>query len=398
MLALVAFAAHGLASSGGLAAQTAAWELHTQGKMMEAIHMMKKAVATAPPEAITPRFDLACMWEDIGYLDEAEEGFKGLAAEHDGWKTYWANVLHDGRGLREQALALYREASAASVSYKEQGRSVAFHTNALYGRGVCAESLGLVDEAADCHRRCLQLDPTDASAAFHLLVNSERRSGSTCDALREELAQLLPTYRLGSWDYVQRHPRLAPSTHLYTHGLLHRALDALDPTLDDGLVLEFGVYFGKTLRMIASRLPDATVHGFDTFTGLPEEWSKGSYTESKGSYTTGGLLPPAPSNVCYHVGTFAETLPAFLEAQPGPVRFMNIDCDLYSSTKDILDALHTRVVVGTVIVFDEYVMTSNWREDEFKAFQEAVAERGWQYEYLGISLVSGQAAVRITAV
>ena len=240
MLALAAFAAHGLASSGGLAAQTAAWELHAQGKMMEAIQQMKAAVATAPPEAITPRFDLACMWEDIGYLDEAEEGFKGLAAEHDGWKTYWANVLHDGRGLREQALALYREASAASATYKEQGRSVAFHTNALYGRGVCAESLGLVDEAADCHRRCLQLDPSDASAAFHLLVNSERRSGSTCDALREELAQLLPTYRLSSWDYVQRHPRLAPSTHLYTHGLLHRALDALDPTLDDGRVLELG--------------------------------------------------------------------------------------------------------------------------------------------------------------
>ena len=35
------------------------------------------------------------------------------------------------------------------------------------------------------------------------------------------------------------------------------------------------------------------------------------------------------------------------------VRFMNIDCDLYSSTKDILDVLHARVVVGTVIVFDE---------------------------------------------
>jgi len=301
MLALVAFAAHGLASSGGLAAQTAAWELHTQGKMMEAIHMMKKAVATAPPEAITPRFDLACMWEDIGYLDEAEEGFKGLAAEHDGWKTYWANVLHDGRGLREQALALYREASAASVSYKEQGRSVAFHTNALYGRGVCAESLGLVDEAADCHRRCLQLDPTDASAAFHLLVNSERRSGSTCDALREELAQLLPTYRLGSWDYVQRHPRLAPSTHLYTHGLLHRALDALDPTLDDGLVLEFGVYFGKTLRMIASRLPDATVHGFDTFTGAH------SFTDTHTRPRVNRCTASIPSPACLRSGARAAT-------------------------------------------------------------------------------------------
>ena len=74
---------------------------------------------------------------------------------------------------------------------------------------------------------------------------------------------------------------------------------------------------------------------------------------------------------------------------------MNIDCDLYSSTKDIFDALHERVVAGTVIVFDEYVMNSNWQLDEFKAFKEAVDTFGWKFEYLGISLVSKQAAVRI---
>ena len=114
--------------------------------------------------------------------------------------------------------------------------------------------------------------------------------------------------------------------------------------------------------------------------------------------SAGGMLPPAPANVRFEVGTFAESLPGFLERTSGPVRFMNIDCDLYSSTKSIFDALHERVVVGTVIVFDEYIMTSRWKEDEYKAFQEVVAARGWGYEYLGISLVSGQAAVRITAV
>lgn len=136
------------------------------------------------------------------------------------------------------------------------------------------------------------------------------------------------------------------------------------------------------------------MYGFDTFTGLPEDW----HFEGRGSYSTDGHLPPAPSNVRYKVGTFAQTLPSFLAAHPGPVRFMNVDCDLYSSTKDIFDAIHGRVVRGTVIVFDEYVMTSRWREDEYKAFQEVVAKRGWEYEYLGISLVSGQAAVRITKV
>lgn len=207
-----------------------------------------------------------------------------------------------------------------------------------------------------------------------------------------------------------------------THGFLQLALDSLSPHLKDGLVLEFGVYFGKTLRMIAERLPEATVVGFDTFTGLPEDW----HFEGRGSCeictahrihplfepsfrnallishaftdSAGGLLPPAPSNVLYEVGTFAETLPGFLERTSGPVRFVNVDCDLYSSTKSIFDELGDRIVVGTVIVFDEYVMTSRWQEDEFKAFHEEVAKRGWEYDYIGISLVSGQAAVRITAV
>jgi len=329
------------------------------------------------------------MWEDIGSLDEAQHLYQGLSAENGRWKTYLANVLLDGRGQRRAALELYREACAATTEWGAH----AVHTNSLYGCGVCADSLGLEDEAARCHRRVLDLDPTEASAAFHLLVNTERRSGDVCAEMREQFSELLPLYKLEGWDYARRHRELAWTNHLYTHGLLHLALDNLAPQLDDGLVLEFGVYFGKTLRMIANKLPATTVHGFDTFTGLPTDW----HHEGKGSYSAGGVLPAAPPNVQYHVGTFAETLPSFLESTSAPVRFMNVDCDLYVSTKSIFDVLHERIVPGTVIVFDEYIMTSRWKDDEFLAFQEAVAEHGWQYEYLGISLVSGQTAMRITA-
>ena len=37
------------------------------------------------------------------------------------------------------------------------------------------------------------------------------------------------------------------------------------------------------------------------------------------------------------------------------VAYANIDCDLYTSTLDILEALHGRIVTGTIIVFDEYI-------------------------------------------
>ena len=70
------------------------------------------------------------------------------------------------------------------------------------------------------------------------------------------------------------------------------------------------------------------VHGFDTFSGLPEDWGDAT---TRGSYSTHGALPQAPENVRFHVGLFSETLPCFLAEHAGPVRFMNVDCDLRRS-------------------------------------------------------------------
>ena len=124
---------------------------------------------------------------------------------------------------------------------------------------------------------------------------------------------------------------------------------------------------------------------------LPEAWGN----NPAGAYSTGGTLPEVRPNVRLHAGLFADSLPAFLEAQPGPIRFMNVDCDLYSSTKCVFDLLAGRVAAGSVIVFDEYICTESWREDEFRAFQEAVAANAWTYEYLAFGLFTKQAAVII---
>jgi hypothetical protein len=41
----------------------------------------------------------------------------------------------------------------------------------------------------------------------------------------------------------------------------------------EGLVLEFGVWSGRTIDLVADRVgPSRTVHGFDSFEGLPQEW------------------------------------------------------------------------------------------------------------------------------
>ena len=61
---------------------------------------------------------------------------------------------------------------------------------------------------------------------------------------------------------------------------------------------------------------------------------------------------------------------------------MNIDCDIYSSTKTIFDLLAKQITTETIIIFDENIGNPNWRKDDFKAFQEVILSSGWKYEYL----------------
>ena len=157
-----------------------------------------------------------------------------------------------------------------------------------------------------------------------------------------------------------------------------------------GLVLEFGVRFGTSIKQIA-KLTSTKVHGFDSFQGLPESW----YNEPKGAYTTKGIIPKLPKNVCLHMGWFNETIPKFLKKNKEYIRLINIDCDLYSSTNTVLNLLAKKIVSGSIIIFDEYLVNENWREDEFKSFQKAVKKYKWNYKYLAFSLQTKQVVVKI---
>jgi len=174
---------------------------------------------------------------------------------------------------------------------------------------------------------------------------------------------------------------------------LHRlAMDKVDVT---GLVLELGVKSGGSIRKIAA-MTTQTVHGFDSFEGLPEDW--GGTPMRKGKFSIGGRIPKVPGNVRLHPGWFEESLPRFVERHEGPIAFMHVDCDLYSSTKTVLASLAEQIVIGTVIIFDEYFNYPNWRQHEYRAFQEFVADKAIEYEYLGFTAQAGSVALRVTSV
>jgi hypothetical protein len=167
---------------------------------------------------------------------------------------------------------------------------------------------------------------------------------------------------------------------------------ALSRAPADGLVLEFGVEKGASLRHLASLTP-RIVHGFDSFEGLPGDWN--GTKETKGAFSLRGQLPRVPANAKLHVGWFDKTLPDFLSVDAQACALIHVDCDIYASTVSIFSALKGRIGPGTVIVFDEYFNYPGWRHHEYKAFQEFIAETGLTYRYLGFSAEKGHVALVI---
>jgi hypothetical protein len=168
---------------------------------------------------------------------------------------------------------------------------------------------------------------------------------------------------------------------------------ALVQTRVPGLFLECGVFRGESLNYIARRNKDRTIHGFDSFEGLPEDWRPG--------YGRGTFKIASPHelaferNVKIHRGWFSETVNRFAQTCPENVAFLHIDCDLYSSTVDILTLLGSRITRGTIILFDEYYNHPGWREHEHKAFVEFVEKSAQEFRYIAYNSASEQVAVEM---
>ncbi|MGE2689003.1 class I SAM-dependent methyltransferase [Mycolicibacterium pulveris] len=165
-----------------------------------------------------------------------------------------------------------------------------------------------------------------------------------------------------------------------------------------GLWLEFGVSIGTSTATLAecAEAADTRLYGFDSFEGLPEEWVvSDDEVWSRGAF--GGRPSEVPDNVELVVGLFQDTLPGFLEAHPGPVAFAHIDCDLYSSTHCVFEAIRERLAVGTVLVFDELFNYDRYHEHEMRALIE-LGEAGVRWRYLGHVPARYAASVILTEV
>ena len=143
--------------------------------------------------------------------------------------------------------------------------------------------------------------------------------------------------------------------------------------------LEFGVSKGISFKWWADKLThdDARFYGFDTFTGLPEDW--GPF--KKGDMSSGEELPFVPGNRhFYYQGLFQQTLLPFLASYDTAKRkVIHMDADLYTATLYVLTLITPFLKKGDIIFFDEF----NVPMHEFKAFDEWTKSFYINYEVLG---------------
>lgn len=145
--------------------------------------------------------------------------------------------------------------------------------------------------------------------------------------------------------------------------------------------LEFGVASGDSLRRLSQYAP--FIYGFDSFEGLPEDWTdeNGGLQEPKGKFACD---PPKdlPINAQLVIGRFEDTLPIFLSSKPKSFGLVHIDCDLYSSTKFVLDHLEP-CLDGTILIFDEIRGFPAGEYHEGRAWQEFMDKGTYNARLIG---------------
>lgn len=215
---------------------------------------------------------------------------------------------------------------------------------------------------------------------LHAMGRWERRQ-------RRDVMTALEQQAAASSAELVRHEMPDVALHTHPHDTLRHAVGAVSAT---GMALEFGVAGGTTLRLIAEHHRGGPVFGFDSFQGLPEPWRLG--------FDTGAFAqaePPEIEGAELVVGLFDDTLPGFLATHPGPVAFLHLDADLYSSTATVLELVGPRLAVGSVLLFDEYFNYPGWPAHEHRAWTEHVGRTGVRWSYLGLTLDDEQVSVRI---
>jgi Tfp pilus assembly protein PilF len=358
-----------------------AWEFFRRGFFKEALAHSAQ-VLTFSPQNLSIHYLMGLIYLQDGQIDRAIEKLSAIHKRSSPNPELLANL---GFAYHEKG-----EVTLAECYYEKAITHDPYYANAYYNLHALELDKKAFDLAIASLEKVVSINNFDLDALFMLgLIYSYTHQETQASIYFKKLENASPLIkaRVEAWQYLKIQSQRPPQM---TGSITNTLKLAMNEARLEGLVLEFGVRHGNSINQLA-QLTSQAIHGFDSFEGLPEAW----HNELKGSYTTEGVIPKVASNVTLHQGWFDNTLPVFIKQHKTAIRLLNIDCDIYASTKTVLDELAPQIQLGTVIIFDEYIGNEHWKEDEFKAFQEAVIRYRWQYEYLAFSFFTKQVVVKI---
>ena len=147
-------------------------------------------------------------------------------------------------------------------------------------------------------------------------------------------------------------------------------------TRKQGHWVAFGVGWNRTfqeLNRVRNRYTNNNqLFAFDWWEGLPEDWRPG--------YPQGTFRIPRErvmnwykhdASVEFHEGLFEDTITPEVVAAIGAAALIHIDCDLYASTRTVLEKCPPQA--GTLVLFDEFYAPAgewDWSQHEARAFYE----------------------------
>ena len=134
----------------------------------------------------------------------------------------------------------------------------------------------------------------------------------------------------------------------------------------DGNVIECGVYKGGSCRVLANKLKSCKsskiLFALDTFSGFkfddePKYYPSGRPPKVKGTHVVdfeelkNSFIEDGLDNVQFVGGLFEESFPKLSKEE---FCFAHVDADLYVSTKQCIEFLKDRIILGGIIYFDDY--------------------------------------------
>ena len=145
-----------------------------------------------------------------------------------------------------------------------------------------------------------------------------------------------------------------------------------------GDIAEVGAFRGGSSKLICEAKGDKQLYVFDTFKGLPQVKDVDSRSLKKGdfnsSYNFVKKYLNSYSNVILIKGLFPETAGPIINKK---FSFVNLDVDIYQSTKDCLEFFYPRMNRGGIILSHDYSRLKGVEiafNEFFKDKQEVIIE------------------------